>query len=166
MKTLFYKRTHNGDPENGVFGAHDCMGRVRALDFDNVVGIGGLGKQAWRDGIAGLVNWIGIGAVRTTVKGKRGPEVRFARHVRPKGISVTKIAPEKAARFYAGGARWLLVDNNDPEVQAILKLTKGARPSRARRITAPRPCKRTRGGCPKRKMPGCPKSGSISSSCY
>jgi hypothetical protein len=38
MRTLIYKRTHTGDPDaSGCFGIFDCMGRVRALDFDAVI---------------------------------------------------------------------------------------------------------------------------------
>jgi len=53
MRTLIYKRTHTGDPDaNGCFGIYDCMGRVRALDFDAVIGIGGIGSEAQWAGIA------------------------------------------------------------------------------------------------------------------
>ena len=42
MRTLIYKRTHPGDPdEKGRFGICDCMGRVRAWDFEAVIGVGG-----------------------------------------------------------------------------------------------------------------------------
>lgn len=61
-RTLVYKRTHNGDPDReGDFGAYDCMGQVRGYEFDAVIGIGGLGLEAEAWGIAGRVNWIGIG---------------------------------------------------------------------------------------------------------
>ena len=62
MNILIYKRTHNDDPGNeGIFGKHDCMGRVRDYQFDAVLGIGG--KTTWSDskGIALKINWIGIG---------------------------------------------------------------------------------------------------------
>ncbi len=43
MRILTYKRTHTGDPEaNGVIGINDCMGRVRSLAYDAVIGIGGI----------------------------------------------------------------------------------------------------------------------------
>ena len=39
MRTLIYKRTHPGDPDaKGRFGIYDCMGRVRAWDFEAVIG--------------------------------------------------------------------------------------------------------------------------------
>ena len=41
MRVLVYKRTHLGDPGDGVFGSSDCMGRVRGLKFNAVIGVGG-----------------------------------------------------------------------------------------------------------------------------
>src|SRR5262245_17135282 len=78
MRVLVYKRTHNGDPDaNGCFGAYDCMGTFRNRDFDAVVGVGGIGPEAQASGIAGQVNWIGIGPHKAYVPDKRGPEVTF-----------------------------------------------------------------------------------------
>src|SRR5262249_54001126 len=64
MRTLIYKRTHHGDPdpETGEFGCNDCMGTVRCWKFDAVIGIGGIGAEPKRYGIAGKLTWIGIGA--------------------------------------------------------------------------------------------------------
>ena len=63
MRVLIYKRTHIGDPnEAGVFGIHDCMGSVRRRNFDAVIGLGGIGTKPQLHGIAGKINWIGIGA--------------------------------------------------------------------------------------------------------
>ena len=64
MRTLIYKRTHHGDPdpETGEFGCNDCMGSVRCWKFDAVIGIGGIGPEPKRNGIAGRLTWIGIGA--------------------------------------------------------------------------------------------------------
>src|SRR5437867_10741882 len=43
LQILTYKRTHNGDPDvYGCFGIHDCMGSVRDLPFDAVIGVGGI----------------------------------------------------------------------------------------------------------------------------
>ena len=55
MRTLIYKRTHSGDPdpESGVFGNNDCMGRVKGWQYDAVIGIGGIGQEPTRYGIAG-----------------------------------------------------------------------------------------------------------------
>ena len=62
MKVLIYKRTHKGDPDiHGVFGNHDCMGRVRDWNYEAVIGIGG--KSPWKEDkdIKYKINWIGIG---------------------------------------------------------------------------------------------------------
>jgi hypothetical protein len=79
MRTLIYKRTHNGDPDaRGCFGEHDCMGQVRDLPFEAVIGVGGRGSEAKKHGIAGKVNWIGIGPRKTPLPAPfRGPLVRF-----------------------------------------------------------------------------------------
>ena len=61
---LIYKRTHNGDPDRfGHFGINDCMGQLRARRFDAVIGVGGIGAEPKSLGIAGKVNWIGIGPI-------------------------------------------------------------------------------------------------------
>jgi hypothetical protein len=77
MRTLIYKRTHNGDPDKtGQFGIHDCMGRVRTWAFDAVIGVGGMGAEPRSHGLNGKVNWIGIGPHKTR-PAKRGPVVTF-----------------------------------------------------------------------------------------
>jgi hypothetical protein len=67
MRTLIYKRTHEGDPdpETGVFGNRDCMKTVRGWKFDAVIGIGGIGRVAKSNGIDGRLTWIGIGPHKT-----------------------------------------------------------------------------------------------------
>jgi hypothetical protein len=78
MRTLIYKRTHHGDPDPaGRFGTYDCMGRVRSWKFDAVIGVGGIGAEPVTHGLAGKVNWIGIGPHRADAPGKRGPIVTF-----------------------------------------------------------------------------------------
>ena len=78
MRTLIYKRTHHGDPDvTGQFGIYDCMGRVRAWNFEAVIGVGGVGAEPTSHGLDGKVNWIGIGPHRRAVVGKRGPIVTF-----------------------------------------------------------------------------------------
>jgi len=62
MRTLVYKRTHTGDPDElGQFGNHDCMGTVRGRYYDAVIGVGGIGDAPRRFNIAGKITWIGIG---------------------------------------------------------------------------------------------------------
>ena len=59
MRTLIYKRTHHGDPDvSGQFGIHGCMGRVRAWDFEAVIGVGGVGPEPRSEGLDCKVNWI------------------------------------------------------------------------------------------------------------
>lgn len=80
MRTLIYKRTHSNDPdpETGVFGNRDCMGQVRAWDFDAVIGIGGVGDEPKRHGIAGKLTWIGIGPQKFfDDPDRRGPQLVF-----------------------------------------------------------------------------------------
>src|SRR3989442_10716413 len=80
MRTLIYKRTHSNDPDprTGVFGNRDCMGQVRAWDFDAVIGIGGVGDEPRRHRIAGKLTWIGIGPQRLyDDPDRRGPQVTF-----------------------------------------------------------------------------------------
>jgi len=84
MNTLIYKRTHRGDPDgSGLFGARDCMGKVRGDDFDAVICVGG--KSSWlRDkDLAYKINWIGVNPKKTETKarGWRGPVVEFERFV-------------------------------------------------------------------------------------
>lgn len=68
MRTLVYKRTHNGDPDaEGRFGIHDCMGQVRAYGYEAVIGVGGVGDEPEECGIARRVNWIGIGPHKAEV---------------------------------------------------------------------------------------------------
>jgi hypothetical protein len=77
-KTLVYKRTHKGDPnESGIFGICDCMGKVRDWDFDAVIGVGGKCPDAGCEEIAHKVNWIGKVAHREKNPPKRGSDVTF-----------------------------------------------------------------------------------------
>ena len=63
---LVYRRTHRGDPNiDGVFGCHDCMGSVRNIYFDAVIGIGGAKPWPGSEGIAFKINWIGIGPTKS-----------------------------------------------------------------------------------------------------
>ncbi len=60
-KTLVYKRTHRGDPDDRqIFGIADCMGQVRGYNFDSVIGVGGSSPDPGHEDIAGRVTWIGL----------------------------------------------------------------------------------------------------------
>lgn len=78
MRTLIYKRTHHGDPdETGQFGIHDCMGRVRTWDFDAVIGVGGQGPEPRSHGLDGKVNWTVLDRVEGggTSAGQSSPSI-------------------------------------------------------------------------------------------
>lgn len=141
LRVLVYKRTHNGDPdENGCFGVHDCMGVVRDRDFDAVIGVGGVGPEAQATGIAGKVNWIGMGPHRRRAAGMRGPAVTFDRFrdFGTTGPDFRSLAPALAERMYANNVRHVMDDLSDleyVEVEGILRLAEAAPPSRGRRTS-------------------------------
>lgn len=137
MRTLIYKRTHNGDPDplTGEFGCNDCMGSVRGWQFDAVIGIGGIGAQSRRHGLAGRLTWIGIGARKIDDPDRPwAPRVRF-RHFWYKGERgplLTMCYPALAQRMYDGYVRVLMhspvhsadtkASKLDGEVKKILRL--------------------------------------------
>lgn len=138
MRVLVYKRTHNGDPDrNGRFGASDCMGTVRDRDFDAVIGVGGIGREAQANGIAGQVNWIGIGPRKHFAPTKNGPVVTFD-HFRDYGTDgpdFRRLAPALAKRMYGNNVRHLargLSEQEYREVLRILRLARNHPPSPAR----------------------------------
>jgi hypothetical protein len=152
-RTLVYKRTHRGDPRrDGVFGIEDCMGRVRRLHFDAVIGIGGIGGEPISQGIAGKINWIGIGARTEPSHGMRGPLVTFDHFIlfEENGREFEKIAPALARRLYTRGAPRFVFRNlnatEHAEIRRILKLAENAPPSAGsgRRRLASRRCGRRR----------------------
>jgi hypothetical protein len=137
MRTLIYKRTHKGDPDNqGCFGIQDWMGKVRGYDFDAVIGVGGKGVQAKAAGIARRLNWVGIGARKEPCRRKRGPQIKFNHFVlyEEKGVELRVIAPKLAERIYSGNVpRFLFNDRlnkeEQKEINRILKMAKTKRPS-------------------------------------
>jgi hypothetical protein len=148
MRTLIYKRTHHGDPDvTGQFGIHDCMGRVRAWDFQAVIGVGGVGPEARSQKLDCKVNWIGIGPHKTAVAGKRGPVVTFDHFVfyGSDGPDFETLAPLLSERIYSRNVRALmkgLSPGEQQEVAEILVRAKHAPPSSA-------------GTAPKRRLKGC-----------
>lgn len=135
MRALVYKRTHNGDPDaEGRFGIHDCMGQVRGYGYDAVIGVGGIGDEPAGWGIAGKVNWIGIGPHKAEV-GTRGPLVTFD-HFLQFGADAPEflaLAPKLASRMYENNVRLVMDDVDEQErkeIAAILALAKAAPPSR------------------------------------
>jgi hypothetical protein len=134
MNILVYKRTHNGGPgPDGCFGIYDCMGVVRDRDYDAVIGVGGIGPEARVSGIAGVVNWIGVGPHKRYV-GKRGPEVTFDRFVYfgCDGPDFVTSAPALARRLYDHNVRSVLhglTGKEMTEALAIVGLADDAPPS-------------------------------------
>jgi hypothetical protein len=138
VRTLIYKRTHNSDPDaSGQFGICDCLGRVRRWDFDAVVGVGGLSPEARLNKLDGKVNWIGIGAHRQVVAGKRGPIVTFDHFefYGSDGPDFKRLAPVLAERIYSRNVRVLmngLSSTEQREVERILRRARNAPPSPCR----------------------------------
>jgi hypothetical protein len=134
MRTLIYKRTHPGDPDDkGRFGIYDCMGRIRRWRFEAVIGVGGISGEPTRHRLAGKVNWIGIGPHKREA-GKRGPLVTFDRFMLFKsgGPRFDKLAPQLAKRMYSRNVRALMNRLNSGElreIERILALAKDAPPS-------------------------------------
>lgn len=155
MRVLVYKRTHNGDPDRrGRFGVHDCMGRIRDREFDAVIGIGALGAEAQRHGIAGKLNWIGIGPHKTRSRGKRASIITFEHFVDfgTEGPDFKEVAPKLAHRMYRKKIRHLVSGFLSDEVVELAQLLKLARrsPPSAREYSKTRKRLRciNRGGCP------------------
>ncbi len=76
------------------------MGTKRSLDFDSVIGIGGIGRGAEGNKINHKINWVGIGA-RQVGWCRRGPLLAFD-HVEVwehDGPDAFKIAPNLADIF-------------------------------------------------------------------
>jgi hypothetical protein len=104
LQIFIYKRTHSGDPDprTGVFGNNDCMGRDRGWQYDAVIGIGGVGAEPRRHGIAKKLTWIGIGPHQNKTASLRGPRVTFDHflYYGDKGPMLENLAPALAKRMY------------------------------------------------------------------
>jgi len=132
MRIFIYKRTHKGDPDkDGCFGVYDCMGRFRRCDFDAVIGVGGIGRQARAAGIDARLNWIGIGPRKELHQGISGPVVTFDHFVlfEEKGKKLLDMAPILARRMYSKhGPRFLFNDKvneaEQTEIACILRMAK------------------------------------------
>ena len=130
MRTLVYKRTHPHDPgECGCFGIEDCMGRIRAWEFDAVIGVGGNGIEAQSHNINGKVNWIGVGAHKHKPRrGYRGPLVTFDHFVlfEADGPNFRELAPHLAKRIYSTKGRCSFIRFNKVEQAEVSRLLKFA----------------------------------------
>ncbi len=128
MRILTYKRTHMGDPDfRGVFGVNDCMGRVRSLAYDAVVGIGGIGAEPRGFEIAGKVTWIGVHPTKTPGEWV-APTVAFERFVLfdSSGPELHSLAPSLARRMYQGKVRYLLNGYSELEQAEAEQIVKWA----------------------------------------
>lgn len=133
-KVLIYKRTHRGDPgPEGVFGIHDCMGSVRAWEYDAVIGVGGVRPWSGDECMAGRVTWVGIGPKKYKHKdGERGPLVTFENYslLDCDGPFLEKIAPNLHKYMYKDAHRRLLMSDSltdeimQREVEVILDIAK------------------------------------------
>ena len=149
MRTLIYKRTHCGDPdpESGVFGNNDCMGTVRGWRYDAVIGIGGIGPEPKRQGIAGRLTWVGIGPHKVHEPNHpRSPRVTFDHflYLGERGPFLELAYPALASRMYEKHVRVLMhspspmavlfSENNtcelDRDIEKVLGLAKDALPSK------------------------------------
>jgi hypothetical protein len=156
LNTLVYKRTHTGDPdESGIFGIHDCMGRVRQWPFDAVIGVGGKSPWSGDEGLARKINWIGIkpsksdassavwsGAKRPDwSKTYRGPLVTFDCFVflGEKGPALKTFAPNLFRYMFEDQHVRLVMSRSLPremqdEVQDILSWAKTLQPRKRLRV--------------------------------
>jgi hypothetical protein len=165
MRILIYKRTHSGDPdpESGVFGNNDCMGRVRGWQYDAVIGIGGIGPEARREGIAGKLTWVGIGPhkVFDNLWHPHNPRVTFDRfwYTGDRGPLLEMTYPGLAYRMYQTNVRVLMYSQSeasgrqsrldlDRDINEILELAKGYSRSGEQG-------KRRLGRCMRRPKPRC-----------
>ena len=138
MKIMVYKRTHNGDPDKyGYFGVHDCMGTFRNRDFDAIIGIGGIGREARAQKIDNKLNWIGIGPHRIGWE-RRGPILRFEHFCDfdTSGPNFRKLAPTLANRMYTENVRFVinLTKKEFSEALEVIKLCAGRRGRKRKKI--------------------------------
>jgi hypothetical protein len=138
LNVLIYKRTHRGDPgTDGIFGIHDCMGRVRDRDYNAVIGVGGIRPWSGEEDIKCKVNWIGIAPTKHSSNNKRGSLVTFEKYLLldEKGPSLQNFAPNLYKYMYVDAHRRLIMSASLPwvlqkEIRGILRLVKNSPPSR------------------------------------
>ena len=106
------------------------MGRVRAYDFDSVIGVGGKSTQPRSQGIAEKLNWIGLGARKKTANNRKAPVVIFKHFIlyEDKGEPIEDIAPALAKRLLSRNARVLMnfTQAEQKEINKILDMAKDA----------------------------------------
>ena len=152
MRTLIYKRTHEGDPNprTGVFGNHDCMGTVRGWEYDAVIGVGGAGREAERNGITRKLTWIGIGPHQSG--DRRRPKATFDhfQYYGKKGLLLEEGAPTLARRMYSKNVRVIrdaLTPEERLEVEKLLDRARKAPASAQLKGMSQRNTRETTGKC-------------------
>lgn len=158
-RVLVYKRTHPHDPGvEGVFGNQDCMGQVRAFDYDVVVGIGGIGAEARSHGIDRRLNWIGIGPILGPHHANRDhPTFTFEHFVLQEhtGAYFDTHCPRLAESMYDSGCRFRLnhIAEHMQELKRLVAWAKRKVGPSHRYVAPGLPKKDTRDGSP---PPNCP----------
>jgi hypothetical protein len=128
MRTLIYKRTHFGDPdpESGVFGNNNCMGRVKGWQYDAVIGVGGIGPEPTRNGIAGKLTWVGLGPHKAfnNPNDPGSPRVTFDHfwYLGESGPSLEVKYPALARRMYEKNVRVLMHTPRGPKEKFQVEL--------------------------------------------
>lgn len=128
MRILIYKQTHIGDPSKvGRWGLKDsdCMGRVRGLEYEAVIGVGGSSPWPRREGISGKVTWVGRVHSKRSRLGMRGPIVSFKPFVRfeAQGPLVSVLSPLLARRLYERRARYFIAQSGPEHAEASYMLS-------------------------------------------
>jgi hypothetical protein len=133
LGTFVYKRTHNDDPgDGGCFGIFCCMGKMRSWPFEAVIGVGATGKEAETEGIAGKVNWIGIGR-KPIGMARDGHPIwafkQFKQFSKEEAPDFRHVAPILAKRLYDARypPRFVMDKINDDERREISKVLRMAR---------------------------------------
>jgi hypothetical protein len=137
LKKIFvYVMTHLGDPnEDGCWGCCDCMGQKRSWKYDAVIGVGGVGAEAY--GFGGKLKWIGICPSKRPVASKR-PKVTFE-HFLDFGTEGRKVPPKLAAHIKKAPRGFMNLTSAElAEAKEILKSAKNGQrsPARAKRNAA------------------------------
>lgn len=127
MRILIYKRARIGDPDSlGRFGTDDRLGRMRLLNYDAVIGIGGTGREAQRLGIARRINWVGIQPTKRQHSDTGPILATFGEFLllEETGPLLHELAPRLAHRMYKDRIRLLLTgytDEEQAEAEAIVE---------------------------------------------
>ena len=138
------------------------MGRVRAREYEAVIGVGGTSSEPQACGIAGRVTWVGVGARRSVDKpvGHRGPIVEFDRFklFDETGPMLDTRAPALSHHLFSVHRRVVMSDGLNAtmqrEIAKVLALVDRSTTTRGQSLTPKTRCppKRKKAAiCPPRK---------------